>query len=140
MGSEVTRARLDAEPENRFARLGRELGLSALGFNVITLEPRQRLRIHVHADQEEVYAVLEGALTLVVEGEETTYATGDVVRVPPPLKRQIVNRGPDRLRLIAVGGAGEHERWDATAYRSWDNDEGGDPRDIPFPEDLPANE
>lgn len=138
MESGVSVAKLDAEAEDRFVRLGRDLGLSCFGLNKIVLEPRQRLRIHEHADQEEVYIVLEGTLTLLVDEVETPYASGDVVRVGGDVRRQLLNRGPGQLRLIAIGGAGEHERWDATAYTTWGDLEGASPRDIPVPEDLSA--
>ena len=137
MEAAISKATLDAEPEDRFVRLGRELGTSAFGLNLIVLEPRQRLRIHVHENQEEVYVVLDGALSLFVETEETLYGRGDVVRVAPAVRRQILNRGPGRLRLIAIGGAGEHVRRDATAYRSWDDTEGAPAQDVPLPDDLP---
>jgi len=37
--------------------------------NLIVLQPGQRGRIHAHDTQEEVYLVLEGVLTLLIEGE-----------------------------------------------------------------------
>src|SRR5579863_4437017 len=105
----VTAARLDQAPEQRFARLRDQLGVSSFGINVIVLEPGQRNRIHRHARQEEVYVVLEGALTLMIEGEPSDYAVGDVVRVAPEVRRQLVNRGPGVLRLLALGGYVERE-------------------------------
>ena len=139
MESGVSVTKLDGEAKDRFVRLGHDLGLSCFGLNKIVLEPRQRLRIHEHADQEEVYIVLEGTLTLLVDEEETPYGSGDVVRVGGDVRRQLLNRGPAQLQLIAIGGAGDHERWDATAYTTWDDPEGASPRDIPVPEDLPAH-
>ena len=54
--------------------LRRALGVTSFGINQMVLEPRQRGRIHRHARQEEVYLVLEGTLTLLVEGEEQVAA------------------------------------------------------------------
>lgn len=122
----------------RFQSLRRELGVSTFGMNVITLEPGQRGRIHAHERQEEVYLVLEGELTLVVEGEEHVVARDGGVRVGPSVRRQLVNAGPDRLVLLALGGAGEHAGRDGRAWTSWD--EGGPgrpPQETPLPEDLP---
>ncbi len=62
----VSTARLDAPPEQRFARLRTPLGVNSFGINVITFEPGQRNRIHRHKRQEEVYVVLDGTLTLMV--------------------------------------------------------------------------
>ena len=140
METGISTTSLGSEVKDRFVRLGRDLGLSAFGLNVIVLEPRQRLRVHQHADQEEVYIVLEGSLTLLVDAEETAYPSGEVIRVGASVKRQLLNRGSDELRLLAIGSAGEHERWDATAYTSWDDAVGASPKEIPVPEDLPSGE
>jgi mannose-6-phosphate isomerase-like protein (cupin superfamily) len=122
----------------RFQSLRRELGVSAFGMNVITLEPGQRGRIHAHEHQEEVYLVLQGELTLVVEGEEHVVGPDGAVRVGPSVRRQLVNAGSERLVLLALGGAGEHVGRDGRAWTSWD--EGGPgrpPQETPLPEDLP---
>ena len=53
------------------------------------------------------------------------------------MRRQLVNRGSERLVLIALGGAGEHESRDALAWESWDEEgPGRQPQDVPLPDDL----
>lgn len=136
----VTRARLNPEHGERFLALRRELGVSSFGFNQIVLAPGQRGRIHRHRSQEEVYLVLEGRLSLLVEGEEHALENGELVRVAPSLRRQLVNRGPDRLLLLALGGAGEHEGRDGEAFRAWEDAEHAPPQEVPLPDDLPAGE
>jgi len=84
--------------------------------------------------------VLAGTLSLVVEGEETTLERGELIRVAPGVKRQLVNRGPGDLHLLAIGGAGEHEGRDGRAYTAWDDTDPVSPQDMPMPEDLPASE
>src|SRR6187200_732545 len=83
----VARARLDPDAGERFVPLRRALGVTTFGMNQIVLEPRQRGRIHRHARQEEVYLVLEGTLTLFVEGEEQTLGRGELIRVAPSVRR-----------------------------------------------------
>ena len=123
----------------RFQALRRELGVSSFGLNLITLTPRQRGRIHAHEQQEEVYLVLEGELTLGVEGEEHTVARGGLVRVGPSVRRQLVNRGTTTLVLVALGGSGEHVGRDGRAWESWEEDgDGRAPQDVPLPADLPV--
>jgi quercetin dioxygenase-like cupin family protein len=138
----VSTARLDQPPEQRFARLRTPLGVSSFGINVLTFEPGQRNRIHRHRQQEEVYVVLDGTLTLIVEGEPGDYVVGDVVRVAPEVRRQLVNRGPALLRLLALGGHVEHEHEprDAEAFNDWAETEPGTPQTVPIPDDLPASE
>jgi hypothetical protein len=60
------------------------------------------------------------------------------VRVAPDVRRQLVNRGPAALRLLAVGGDVEHEHEprDAEAFNDWDETEPGTPQTVPLPGDL----
>ena len=132
--------RLQDDAENRFVRLRHELGVTSFGLNQIVLHPGQRGRIHAHERQEEVYLVLEGTLSLLVEGEESAHERGDLVRVAPSVRRQLVNRGPGDLHLLAIGGAGEHEGRDGRAWAAWDATDSASPQDMPMPDDLPASE
>jgi uncharacterized cupin superfamily protein len=123
--------------EDRFQRLRAELGVTGFGLNAITLLPKQRGRIHRHQRQEEVYLVLEGELTLLVEGEERVLGRWQLARVAPELRRQLVNAGDERLVLLALGGHGEHEGRDGRAYESWEEEgEGRRPQEVPLPADL----
>ncbi len=106
--------------------------------NLIVLQPGQRGRIHSHDRQEEVYLVLGGELTLVVERVERILGPDRLVRVGPSVRRQLVNAAAEPLVLLALGGSGEHIGRDGRAWVSWD--EGGpglSPQEIPLPEDLP---
>jgi len=136
----TARARLQPDAENRFVRLRAELGVTSFGLNQIVLHAGQRGRIHAHERQEEVYLVLEGTLSLFVEGEEATLERGEVIRVAPGVKRQLVNRGPGPLHLLAIGGAGEHQGRDGLAYAAWDATDPVRPQEMAMPEDLPASE
>jgi quercetin dioxygenase-like cupin family protein len=137
MESGIARTRLDLAAGERFVTLRRQLGVTSFGMNQLVFEPRQRGRIHRHAHQEEVYLVLEGTLTLLVEEEEHVVARDELVRVAPDLRRQLVNRGPDRVVVLALGGAGEHVGRDGEAFTSWDDERGAPPQEVPLPEDLP---
>lgn len=136
----ITISRIDAASSERFQSLRRELGITTFGLNVMRLAPGQRGRIHRHLGQEEAFLVLDGRLTIVAEGEERDLAIGEICRVAPDIRRQLVNRGPDPLVLLALGGASPHDGRDGVAYASWDDEDGGPPADIPLPEDLPASD
>jgi quercetin dioxygenase-like cupin family protein len=140
MESGIARSRLDLSAGERFVPLRRQLGVTSFGMNQLVLEPRQRGRIHRHMHQEEVYLVLEGTLTLLVEGEEHVLSRGDLVRIAPDLRRQVVNRGPDRVVLLALGGAGGHVGRDGEAFASWEDERGVPPQELPLPEDLPPSD
>jgi mannose-6-phosphate isomerase-like protein (cupin superfamily) len=134
------RSRLNPDTPDRFVSLRRELGVTTFGINQMVLQPGQRMRIHRHAHQEEVYLVLEGRLTISIEGNETVLEHGELVRVAPEVRRQLINRGPERLVLVALGGAGEHDSRDAEAFTSWEQETGASPREVPLPDDLGADE
>jgi uncharacterized cupin superfamily protein len=136
----VSFATLDFASGERFQTLRRELGVSSFGLNLIVLQPRERGRIHAHERQEEVYIVLEGELTLAIEGTQThVLGPGRAARVAPAVRRQLVNAGPARLVLLALGGEGEHAGRDGRAWRSWEEEgQGSAPQEVPLPDDLPA--
>jgi mannose-6-phosphate isomerase-like protein (cupin superfamily) len=137
----VSRSRLLPEAAERFVPLRRELGVSSFGINEIVLQPRQRGRIHRHTRQEEVYLVIEGELTIGIEGEEQALGEGELIRVAPSVRRQLANRGPAKLVLLALGGDGdgdgEHVGRDGEAFETWEQAEGRPPQETPLPEDLP---
>ena len=99
-GPDIAFAEIDRDTGERFQPLRRELGVTAFGLNVIVLRPGQRGRIHAHERQEEVYLVLEGELTLLVEGDAHVLGPDRAARVgpcgPPPARQR--RRRPRRPR------------------------------------------
>jgi uncharacterized cupin superfamily protein len=136
MENGTSRTRIDPLSTERFVSLRRALGVTAFGINQLVLGPGQRTRIHRHQRQEEVYLVLEGTLTILIEAQETDLQPGELMRVGPDVRRQLVNRGPGRVVLIALGADGDHDGRDAEAFTSWDQQAGAQPKDVPFPDDL----
>jgi uncharacterized cupin superfamily protein len=138
---DVDFASLEPGGGERFQSLRRELGVTSFGMNLITLQPRERGRVHSHREQEEVYLVLQGELTLILEdGEEHVLGRGHLARVGPAERRQLVNRADERLVMLALGGHGEHIGRDGRAWESWDEGgEGRPPQEVPLPGDLPES-
>jgi uncharacterized cupin superfamily protein len=133
----VAFARLDPDgADQRFQRLRGAIGVTSFGINLIVLEPGQRGRVHRHAEQEEVYLVLEGELMLLLETSGHRLGPWELVRVGPEVRRQLVNRGSRRLVLLALGGHGEHAGRDGIAWADWDEaGDGRPPQEVPLPED-----
>ena len=141
MPQDPTIVALDLDTDERFVPLRKQLGVTGFGINQLTLQPGQRMRIHRHAGQEEVYLVIEGRLTVVVEGKANTITAGELIRVAPEVRRQLVNMHRERVTLVALGSASDgHESRDAEAFNTWEETTGGQPRDVPLPDDLPASE
>src|SRR6267154_200179 len=107
-GPDIAFAAIARGSDERFQSLRRQLGLHSFGMNLLVLKPGQRGRIHAHEKQEEVYLVLEGELTLLVEGTEYALGPDRLARVGPMVRRQLVNAGSERVVLIALGGSGDH--------------------------------
>jgi quercetin dioxygenase-like cupin family protein len=123
--------------DERFQSIRRELAVTSFGINLIRLQPGQRGRIHRHVEQEEVYVVLDGTLTVVVENEPHELHAGQAARLAPDERRQLVNAGNERVVLLALGGSGEHVGRDGEAFASWDDTTGRSPQEVPLPADLP---
>lgn len=135
---DVSYAEVDRGTE-MFQTLRRELDLESFGINLLVLQPGKRLRVHTHERQDEVYLVLEGTLTLVVEGEPRELGVDQLARVGPGTRRQLTNPHPRKAVILALGAAGKHEGRDARAWTSWEEEgPGREPRDVPLPEDLPT--
>jgi len=76
-----------------------------LGLSVIELEPGGKGRRHDHADDghEEVYLVVEGELDVDLDDETVTLGVDEAIHVRPEQSRQLVNRGDERVKVIAAG-------------------------------------
>jgi uncharacterized cupin superfamily protein len=136
MESGVSFTTLDPDGEDRFQRLRQELGVSTFGINLMRLRPGQGGRVHRHEHQEEAYLVLEGTLTLEIEGEARDLQRGELARVGPEVRRKLVNRHTASVLLLALGGATEHQGRDGIAWESWEDEgEGRPPADVPLPHD-----
>ena len=136
METGVSYTQLDPDSPERFVSLRRALGVSTFGINQMILRPGQRGRIHLHTKQEEVYIVLSGTLTLIVDGEPRQLGQGELARVAPMVKRQLVNRDPGAdVLMIALGGAVEHVGRDGEAFEAWEQQTGAPPQEVPLPDD-----
>ena len=140
MDDGVSYARLEPESAERFVSLRRALGVTSFGINQMCLQPGQRGRIHRHEHQEEVYLVLEGRLTLEIEGDPTDLDVGQLARVGPEVRRRLSNTTRAPCTVLALGGSGEHQGRDGIAYRAWDDPSPAPPQEIPLPDDLPEGD
>jgi quercetin dioxygenase-like cupin family protein len=88
-----------------FRRVRAGLGVSSFGIQVIELPPSFELypeHNHVHDEQEEVYTVLSGRVTLRVGGEDHELEPGVFARVGPAEKRKFVT-GDEGAQILALG-------------------------------------
>ena len=135
----VGRTRIDLDTDELFTSVRRPIGIDSFGLNQIVLRPRQRLRVHRHARQDEVYVVFAGELTVELEGGALeTLGPGDVLGIRHDVRRQLSNRGAEKCVVLALGAAGEHESRDGEAFLDWSESDPRPPAEVPLPDDLPA--
>lgn len=87
------------------------LGCENLGVTLLELEPDGSGKPHDHAegDHEEAYLVVDGELTVELGGseddpeDEETLGGGEAIRVAPETRRQLHNRGDERVRVVIAG-------------------------------------
>jgi uncharacterized cupin superfamily protein len=98
------RRREDLERTGNWLLARRSLGLSSFGMNVVEIPPGERIPEHDEAgrDQEEVFIVLEGSPSLVVDGREIETPAGTFARLDPHLTRTFVNHGDDVAAVLIV--------------------------------------
>jgi uncharacterized cupin superfamily protein len=83
--------------------VGQALGVRAFGIYQVELPPGAETVRHNHADDEaeDVYAVVHGTGTVIVDGQEVSVGPGQFIAVTPESARH-VRAGDNGLVLIAV--------------------------------------
>jgi uncharacterized cupin superfamily protein len=82
----------------------RSLGLGAFGMNAVELPPGESIPEHDESERshEEVFLVLEGAPTIVVDGFDHPLRTGSFARLDPEPKRTVRNDGDALARVLII--------------------------------------
>jgi quercetin dioxygenase-like cupin family protein len=91
-----------------FRGLSAPLGVGQFRVNRLELQPGGDGPEHDHVGnvEEEVYAVIGGSGTLLVDGEEIALRPGHFVFCSPDARRQM-RAGPDGLTWIGIGTGGQ---------------------------------
>jgi uncharacterized cupin superfamily protein len=93
-----------------FRRVRAGLGVTSFGIAVMDFPPSFDFypeHDHSHDEQEEVYTVLEGRVTMKLDDEEHVLEPGVWVRVGPGQRRKLVT-GDQGARVLAIGGTPGH--------------------------------
>jgi uncharacterized cupin superfamily protein len=92
----------DFERSGRWSLARRSLGLESFGMNVVDLQPGERIPEHHERerDHEEVFIVLSGEPTMVIDGEEHPAPAGTFVRLDPEPMRTVVNNGGEPATVL----------------------------------------
>jgi mannose-6-phosphate isomerase-like protein (cupin superfamily) len=105
-----TRPHADGEPARHVAELSEVLETTHLRANIWRYEPGAAGRRHVHAEQEEMFVVLSGTLTMYLgePPERVDVPAGGVVRVAAGTPLQTANHSADDLVVFASGYPPDH--------------------------------
>jgi uncharacterized cupin superfamily protein len=98
------RRRVDMERDGNWLLVRRSLGLEAFGMNLVEIPPGERIPEHDETgrDQEEVFLVLEGSPSLVVDGREIEAPAGTFARLDPHLSRTVINNGEEPASVLIM--------------------------------------
>ena len=101
----TTRPHEPGEPARHTSQLSEEAGFEQSRANLWRYEPGAKGRRHVHADQEETFLVLAGAMTMYVGelAEPARVSVGELIHVSAGTPLQILNDGAGDLLLYVYG-------------------------------------
>ena len=82
----------------------RSLGVDAFGMNLVEIPAGERIPEHDESerDQEEVFIVVSGSPSLIVDGREIEAPEGTFARLDPQLSRTVVNHGDEPASVLIV--------------------------------------
>jgi quercetin dioxygenase-like cupin family protein len=95
---------MDGSGECTWRLARKSLDVSSFGMNLVDIGPGGQIPEHTEdeRDHEEVFIVLEGDATAVIDGVEKQASQGTFVRVAPEVRRQIRNDGGAPARVLIV--------------------------------------
>jgi uncharacterized cupin superfamily protein len=97
----------DEELERDFGKwvlVRRSLGVGSFGINIVELPPGDAIPEHDETErgQEEVFYVVSGTPTMVVDGIDHPLKAGSFVRLDPPPRRTVRNDSAETATFMIV--------------------------------------
>jgi glyoxylate utilization-related uncharacterized protein len=96
--------RAECETIGSWRLVRRTLELQAFGINIVDIGSGEQIPEHdeLDRDQEEVFFVLAGNPTLVIDGEDHAAPAGTFARLDPEHKRTMRNDATDTAEVLIV--------------------------------------
>ena len=94
------------ETTGKWTLVRRTLGLQAFGVNLVDIPPGEQIPEHdeIERDQEEVFFIVEGTPTLVIDGKDHPAPAGSFARLDPEHTRTVRNDS-DELASVLIASA-----------------------------------
>ena len=96
--------REELERSGNWTLVRRSLGCRSFGVNLVEISSGESIPEHDETgrDQEELFFVISGSPTLVIDGEDHPTHEGTFARLDPAHRRTMRNDGPDRCSVLIV--------------------------------------
>lgn len=94
----------DCETAGNWQLVRRTLGVQAFGVNVVEVPPGEQIPEHDEQarDQEELFYVIGGNATLLIDGEAHPAPEGTFARLDPVHSRTVRNDGDEPVSVLIV--------------------------------------
>ncbi len=94
----------DCETVGNWQLVRRTLDVRSFGINVVEIPPGEQIPQHDETgrDQEEVFYVLAGNPTLLIDGEPHSVEAGTFARIDPNHSRAVSNAGAESASVLIV--------------------------------------
>lgn len=92
----------DCETAGNWQLVRRTLGLRAFGVNIVEIGPGEQIPEHDETarDQEELFFVLSGSPTLIIDGADHAAPAGTFARLDPVHRRTVRNDGEEAASVL----------------------------------------
>jgi mannose-6-phosphate isomerase-like protein (cupin superfamily) len=96
--------RAECETIGNWKLVRRTLELESFGVNIVEIGSGEQIPEHdeIDRDQEEVFLVLGGDATLVIDGKDHAAPAGTLARLDPEHKRTVRNDGAEPAEVLIV--------------------------------------
>ena len=94
----------ECERSGNWRLVRRTLGVKSFGVNLVEIPPGEQIPEHDEAarDQEELFCVVSGSPTLVIDGEDHPARAGTFARIDPEHSRTVHNDGGEAASVLIV--------------------------------------
>jgi mannose-6-phosphate isomerase-like protein (cupin superfamily) len=94
----------ELERTGNWALVRRSLGCNSFGVNLVEIPASEQIPEHDERgrDQEELFFVIDGSATLVIDGTEHEARPGTFARIDPARRRTVRNPGPEACSVLIV--------------------------------------
>jgi uncharacterized cupin superfamily protein len=94
----------ECETNGNWRLVRRALGLRAFGINIVDIPPGEQIPEHdeLARDQEEVFLILSGTPTLVVDAESHPAPAGSFARLDPEHTRTVHNDSSEPASVLVI--------------------------------------